>query len=125
MYIPYNPNPNSANVGDCTVRALSKLTHKDWESTYIGLATMGYTMGDMPSSDRVWGEYLRARGFHKAVVPDTCPDCYTIKDFAKDHPTGSYALATGDHVVALVDGDYYDSFNSGSGVPIYFWKKEE
>lgn len=85
---------------------------------------MGFEMFDMPSSNRVWGEYLKSRGYERFVIPNTCPDCYTIRDFCIEHPKGKYLVATGVHVVAVVDGDYYDTWDSGGELPIYYWRKE-
>lgn len=124
MYVRYNPNPNASLVGDCVVRAVSAVTNQDWDSSYINLCMQGFMMGDMPSSNQVWGEYLKSKHFSKHVIPDTCPQCYTVKDFCSDHPHGTYVLATGSHVIAVIDGDYLDSWDSGSEVPVYLWKKE-
>ena len=123
MYIFYNPNPAGQRVGDCVIRAISKLTGQDWEQTYIGVAVQGYISYDMPSSNAVWAEYLRRRGYRRYVIPDTCPDCYTVKDFCNDNPQGAFLLATGSHVVTVVDGDYFDAWDSGAEVPIYFWTR--
>ena len=122
-YKYYNPNPAGQRVGDCVIRAISKLTGQDWEQTYIGVAVQGYISYDMPSSNAVWAEYLRRRGFRRFVIPDTCPDCYTVKDFCIDNPQGAFLLATGSHVVTVIDGDYYDAWDSGAEVPIYFWTR--
>lgn len=81
-------------------------------------------MADMPSSNHVWGTYLVGEGFSRRVIPDTCPDCYTVKDFANDHRWGVYVLATGDHVVAVEDGDYYDAWDSGDEIPTYYFQKK-
>ena len=81
-------------------------------------------MNDMPSSNAVWGAYLRTRGFRRDVIPNSCPDCYKVTDFCKDNPTGRYILATGNHVVAVINGDYYDTWDSGNEIPIYYWRKE-
>lgn len=124
MYVNFNPNPAKALVGDCTVRAISKALNKSWQDTYIELAIQGLNMNDMPSSNRVWGEYLYKNGFRRFIIPDSCPDCYTIKDFCKEHTSGKFILATGTHVVCAVNGNYYDSWDSGDEVPIYYWKKE-
>lgn len=122
-YIYFNPNPLNLSVGDCTIRAISKVTNMDWKKTYLHLLLQGYYMYDMPSANRVWGELLKNFGFNKKLLPDTCPDCYTIKDFCRDYPYGTYVLGTGEHVVAVVDGDYYDSWDSGNEIPIYFFER--
>jgi len=36
-YEYYNPNPMSRNVGDCSVRAISKALDTDWETAYIDI----------------------------------------------------------------------------------------
>lgn len=122
-YEYYNKNPNFKSVGDCTIRAISKILNQSWDKTYIELCIQGYLMKDMPDSNAVWDSYLRGCGFIREVIPNTCPDCYTVNDFCYDNPTGKYILATGSHVVAVVDGDYYDSWDSGNEVPIFFYQR--
>lgn len=122
-YIQYNPNPMSRNVGDCSVRAISKALDTDWETSYIRIMINGYAMGDMPSSDAVWGAVLRQNGFYREAIPNTCSDCYTAEDFCKDHPEGTYVLAFGGHVATVVDGDLYDSWDSSREIPQFYWYK--
>lgn len=122
-WVPYNPNPIPGNrVGDCTVRAISKATGNDWEETYAGLCACGYVMSDMPSADHVWGSYLRKNGFRRYIVDDHGKDSYTVRDFCVDNPEGVFILAITGHVVCVVDGFYYDTWDSGGEIPIYYWK---
>ncbi len=124
-YIFVNPNPENALNGDCTVRALCLALQKPWHEVYLGLCAIGFELCDMPSSNRVWGQYLLDKGFIKHMLPDACPNCYSIRDFCLDHPSGVYVLGTGSHVVAVIEGDYYDTWNSGDEQPLYFFKKED
>ena len=119
-----NVNPKANLVGDCVVRAVSLATEQTWDGAYIAIVTVGYDMKDMPSSNAVWGSYLRQRGFRRYVIPNECPDCYTIEDFCEEHPKGTFVLATGTHAVTVIDGDYYDTWDSGREIPIYYFKKE-
>lgn len=96
-----------------------------WDDTYTGVVLKGYELKDMPSSNMVWDAYLRDHEFTRNVIPNSCPHCYTVRQFADDNPEGTYILATGSHVVTVRDGDYYDSWDSGSEVPIYYYVKEE
>lgn len=80
-YINFNPNPDRKLVGDCVIRAISKAMNQSWDDTYIGLMLQGYSMHDMPSSNDVWGRYLFEHGFRRYIIPDTCPDCYTVRQF--------------------------------------------
>ena len=124
MFIRSNLNPNYERVGDCVIRAISKVLGQSWDRTYIDLAVLGLRMKDMMSSNVVWSTYLHDKGFSRYSIPNTCPDCYTISDFAKDHPYGTYLVATGKHVVAVMDGCYFDTWNCGEEIPIYYFVKE-
>lgn len=124
MYQYFNNNPSNKLVGDCVIRAISIVTEEDWEHTYLALCLQGLFMHDMPSSNAVWGAYLMQNGYERHSIPNYCPECYTIADFAMDYPNGTYILSTGTHVVAVVDGSYMDSWDSGSEIPQYFWQKE-
>ena len=122
-YRYYNPNPVAKSIGDCTIRAISKVMNQSWDKTYLELCIQGYLMKDLPDSNQVWDSYLRGCGFVRRVIPNTCPDCYTVWDFCNEHPIGIYILATGSHVVAVIDGNYFDSWNSGNEVPIYYYER--
>ena len=124
-FVSYNPNPVGLKVGDCVVRALSKALGQDWEQTYIDLCVEGCLRCDMPSANAVWGAYLRRKGFERDIVPNSCPDCYTVEDFCADYPNGTYILALDGHVVSVVDGQYFDTWQSGREVPIYYWHRKE
>lgn len=124
-FIMFNPNPARKLVGDCVIRAVSKMTDQDWEKTYLEIALQGFIMHDMPSSNEVWDAYLKLKGFDRFTIPNTCPDCYTVADFCLDNPVGEFMLATGTHVIAVKDGNYYDTWDSGNVVPIYFYKRRK
>ena len=123
MFIFLNPNKCKINTGDCVIRALSIAMDKDWQDVYTELCAVGYTMCDWGNSNRVWTEYLRSYGYQCEAIPAN--GGYTIADFAADHPTGDYIVATGTHVVAVRNGRYYDTWDSGQEVPIlYFYKPD-
>ena len=123
MWIEYNPNPAQSKAGDCAVRAVAKALNIDWEGAYVKLAVNGFLMGDVISSNAVWGSVLRENGFVREIIPNTCPDCYTLEDFTKDYPKGTYVVALPGHVVTVINGNAYDSWNSLQENPIYYWRK--
>lgn len=124
-YAYYNLNPYGKSVGDCTVRALSKALGQTWEQTYVDLALEGFYRGDLPNADNVWSSYLARRGYVRRLLPDDLPERYTVEEFARDNPHGTYILSMpGRHVVTVVDGVYYDSWESGKEEPLYYWHKE-
>lgn len=123
MYIEHNVNPANKRVGDCVIRAISTVLEQDWDSIYIDVILEGFAVKDMPSSNYVWGNYLVKKGFKRIAIPNSCPKCYTVKDFANDHQQGRYVLATGTHVVAVINGNYLDTWDSGDEIPVYYFER--
>lgn len=120
MYRFFNPNPHKSRVGDCTIRAICKATGKPWDEVYVSLCAFGFNSKDMPSANAVWGDYLYSLGFRRYLVEEMH---YTVADFAHDHPEGVYILALDSHVVCVADGCYFDTWDSGDEIPIFYWKK--
>lgn len=118
MYRWYNPNACGKKVGDCVIRAISKGLNKNWCEVYIDLCVYGLKMCDMPSSNSVWSKYLTDNGFFQKLTNTT------VKEFCEKNPKGTYILATGSHVVAVENGDYYDAWDSGEEVITSYFVKE-
>ena len=125
MWKEYNPNPVNVKTDDCAVRALTKAIDTDWETAYARLAMSGFAMGLMPNDVATFAATMRKNDFYRAAIPNTCPDCYTVADFAEDNPEGTFVLASGTHVVTIVDGDIYDMFDSSSMIPLTVWYRED
>lgn len=121
----FNNNPVNRSVGDCAVRAVSVALDVDWETAYALIAMNGYLMADMPSSNAVFGSVLRQNGFTRHIIPDSCPNCYTVGDFADENQHGIYVVGTGNHVVTIKDGTVFDSWDSRQEIPQYYWHKED
>lgn len=124
MFIYFNPNPVRRVAGDCVVRAICKAMRMTWDDAYWAICMHGYIEGDMPSSNSIWRTFLLNNGFKQKILPNTCPDCYTVKDFCNDHPYGVYILFLNQHVVCVEDGDYFDTWNSGDEVPTFYFERE-
>lgn len=123
-YVYFNNNPLEKATGDCVVRAISIVTGMSWDEAYEAVCEEGFRLAEMPSTNTAWGALLRRMGFEKRVVPDTCPTCYTVRDFCAEYPDGVYILATGTHVVAVINGNWIDAWDSGGEYPIYYWRRK-
>ena len=134
MYIHYNDNPDGLNVGDCVIRAISLALSYNWYMVHDELCFLSRKMRDMPSSNRVWKTYLEGKGYREYQAQNMCPNCLTVEQFARKHPKGRFILSTceytkardnliitGTHVVAVIDGDWYDSWDSGGDVPLSYF----
>ena len=124
MWIRCNPNPLGKMTGDCVIRAIAIATNRSWREIYRELCREGEMQGDLPNSNAVWGKYLRERGAEQFLLPESCPACITVRAFCQRYPKGVYVIGTGDHAVCVIDGDWYDSIDSGSAVPTIFWRVE-
>lgn len=102
------------------IRGISKVLGQTWEKTYTDLCFEGLTVCDMPSSNSVWGNYLKKNGFIQKAV-----DIQPVEALCQSLPKGVYLLATGSHVVAMIDGNYYDAWDSGMELVSYLFVKGE
>lgn len=125
MWRKFNNNPVGRLVGDCAVRAVSVALDIPWEDAYVLISSNGFSMGDMPSSNSVWGAVLRQHGFYRKSIPDTCPDCYSFADFAAENPKGVFVLGTGTHTAAVKDGVLFDAWDSSAEVPQFVWYRKD
>ena len=123
-FVFYNNNPNGNYVGDCSIRAIAKALGKTWEDAYIALCAEGLMYHDMPSSPYVIGMYLKKQGYERKMIPNICPDCTTLRAFVEDHKTGTFIIVTDGHIVTAIDGDYYDIWDSGDEIVLYYYMEE-
>ena len=122
MWIRCNPNPLGKQTSDCVVRAIAIATEQSWKRTYKELCELGEIEAEMPNANSVWGLYLKEHGAGQFLLPESCPTCITVRAFCERYPEGVYVIGTGHHAICVIDGDYYDSWDSGSETPSYFWR---
>lgn len=123
MYIYENKNPKGRRTNDCVIRSIAKVMGMSWEDVFIRLSDEALAHRDLLDANYVWIGWLKKHGFQMYQIPDSCPRCYSVRQFCKDHPEGSYILGTGTHAVAVMDGNYFDTFDSGDLVPIFYLRR--
>lgn len=123
-FIRYNENPFKNDTIDCAIRGISTFLDMDWDDVFIDLCVEGFIHKDMPNKNYIWDQYLKRKGLKQYLVPNTCPECITVESFADTHPNGKYLLGTGSHVIAIQNGNYYDTWDSGQELPLYYYKRE-
>ena len=123
MWIKSNLNPLQRNVEDCQVRALAEAIGVDWDTAHEMLCDASRGMATMPHDNDVLMAILRQYGFKRAVVPNLCPDCYSVAEFCRDNPVGTFVIMTGNHVLTAKDGDWIDSWDSGRETANFYYYK--
>jgi hypothetical protein len=122
MWMRCNVNPAHKDVPDCVIRAVAVALNLPWIQVSDELYDVARSEYSVTCDDHVWGKYLYMKGFIPFLLPETCPECITIEQFTRMYPKGIYIIGTGSHAVAVIDGDYYDSWDSGKEIPSFFWR---
>jgi hypothetical protein len=120
----YNPNPSKKEVGDCVVRAFCKALGKNWDEVYLELCLLGLELKAMPNCDVTWKAFAERNGFikHSIKVPKGSRRP-TVYSFSEQHKKGTYILNVANHIVTVVDGYYYDTWDSGDKSLYGFYEK--
>lgn len=121
-YRYFNPNPKNRSANDCLVRALSRVFEITWDQAYDLLWDLGKQEKEIPTTNYVWEKYLQSQGFRRHSLP-LCPECIDVHRFSQYYNDGAYIVCTGTHVVAVVDGDYFDAWDSGSEPAMYYFDR--
>lgn len=119
-YKYYQPNRKDLKdkYGDCTIRALTKVFEISWLEAFR--LTIPYcesyqcsNIFDMPRV--LVTEVMEDLGFKYTGVSNAKGTKRpTVASFAKTHKQGRFIVNVAGHVVAVVDGIYYDTLDSGS-----------
>lgn len=124
MFKYFNPNYKMRKgTIDCSVRAVSKALDVSWDEAYLMISTSGYNIGDVMSRNLVWWDVLKEHGFYRQNLPNTCPDCFTVEDFCRKNPIGTYVLGLENHTVTVKNGDWFDTWNCANEIVLYFFTR--
>lgn len=127
MYKYYQPNKKDLKdeYGDCVIRCLTKVLDADWLDIFERLLPYARELQCMPNGKPCYEQFLKDSGFtYRGISNRKGSKRPTVKQFAKEHKTGVYVLRAAHHVVASVDGTYYDTWDSGDKSLYGYWVKE-
>lgn len=126
-YQYYQPNEKDIKdkYGDCVIRALTKVLNKSWVEVFDELAPIAREIQCMPSMKTCYEAYLKQKGFkYYGISNKKGSKRPTVESFTKEHKKGTYYLNVANHCVSVVDGKYYDTWNSGYKSLYGYWTKE-
>lgn len=122
----HNANPHNRITTDCVIRAISTATEIPYNQVVMELAELqcetGYDDGDM----KLYEKYLKSKGWVKHQQPRKGDNTkYTGKEFCERARTYENYIANigGHHIVAIVGGKVWDTWNSTGGCIGNYWTK--
>ena len=127
----YQPNKKDVKdqYGDCTVRALSKALNCTWLEAFeamIPICKEEQTTNIFSVPAKKKTDLLSRLGFsYTGISTKKGTRRPTVDTFAKEHKHGIHIAIVANHVVAVVDGYYYDTWDSGQCKMYGFYTKEE
>lgn len=127
-YKYYQPNKKDVKdrYGDCVVRALTKVMNKTWLEVFNELIPYAIEIQCMPNSKTCYEKYLKDNGFeYRGISNKKGSKRPTVESFTKEHKAGTFFLNVANHVVSVVDGIYYDTWDSGQCCLYGYYEKEK
>ena len=127
-YRYYQPNKKDLKdeYGDCVIRSLTKVTGKEWLQVFEELLPYARELQCMPNGKLCYESYLRDNGFeYHGISNKKGSKRPTVDIFTKEHKEGTYLLRVAHHCVAVVDGIYYDTWDSGDCCLYGYWERKE
>ena len=139
----YNANPKNKITTDCVIRALCTGMEKPYNDVVMELAQMQCETGFDMSENSLIDRYLQKNGWTRCKQPKQADGTkYTGAEFCRtlsnpiyseeinltDKPFNWHRVIAnlgGHHIVAIVEGTVYDTWNSTGGSIGIVWVKAE
>ena len=137
----YNANPKGKMTEDCVVRAITTALKQPYEQTLRELAEKTIKTGYMLNGNKGIDAYMKSKGWVKCKQPKKSDGTkYTGQEFCRTlmHPIYSEELDIckegfeinnilanigGHHIVAIMSGQIWDTWNSANGSIGIVWVK--
>lgn len=124
LYHNYNYNPKNKYESDCVIRSICAVTGDDWTTVFDELCAIGRKNYTMPNSKPTYEEYLKKHGFKWTYLKIVKGQKrISVKQFASKNKKGKYILNVANHMVAVVNGTYIDTWDSGDYRLYGYWSK--
>ena len=122
MFLLCNKNPNKKVIKNNVVSAVAILFCLSWKTTKSILEYIGSTNKEDYDSIANLDIFLHVNNYRSNAIEraNKHSKC-TIDDFINKHKKGCYMLLLSDHVVPVIDGVYYDYYDSKDESVIMYW----
>lgn len=124
-YKYYQPNKKDIKdeYGDCVIRALTKALNMEWLEVFDDIQPISRELQVPFNCKPAYEAYLKAKGYDwQGLKVEKGKKRFTTKSFAKKYNKGTYILRLAHHLVTVVDGNYYDTWDCGDWSVYGYWK---
>ena len=122
-YKYFNPNPKGLEMGDCVIRSLCAATKLTWYEVFDKLTEFARNNCVVLNEghSKIVESRMKYFGFirNKIGKPTKGSRSYTVADFCKDHSEGKYILNLQHHMIAVINGEYYDIYPCWDNSKVY------
>lgn len=100
--------------------------NKTWLEVFNEHITYAIEIQCMPNSKTCYESYLKDNGFeYHGISNKKGSKRPTVESSIKEHKAGTFFLNVANHVVSVVDGIYYDTWDSGQCCLYGYYEKEK
>lgn len=123
-WVEFNPNPGkNTKANDCTIRAYCAAEGLSWDEAYDIASQAGKDNAYMPNDKSTVEKIITEKFGYEVCKLEKGEKKLTVSEFAIKYNVGTYLVMVARHLVAVVDGQYYDSWDCGDKkVSKYFEK---
>lgn len=125
-YKYYQPNKKDLkdDYGDCVIRSLTKALDMEWLDIFDEMQPMSREM-QVPFNCRpCYEKYIESKGLkYYGISNKKGSKRPTVESFAKEHKEGTYILRVAHHLVTVVNGYYYDTWDCGKKSLYGYWER--
>jgi hypothetical protein len=123
-WVEYNPNPaHNSKANDCTIRAYCAAENLSWDAAYDIACQHGKNIAYMPNDNTTVTNIAEEEfGYTKQKLTKE-ERGMTVNEFAIKYNKGTYLVLVASHLVAVIDGEYYDTWDCGKKKVRHYFSK--
>lgn len=122
----FNPNPKGKRVDDCSIRAYCKANNLTWDDAFDIAVKVAKEEKDIINSSKVCHKIITEKlgwTLNEASKKVKPKERETVQEFCLKHNYGKFILHVKGHLVAVENGCFYDSWNSGEKKVTHFYEQ--
>ena len=122
MFKKHNENPKGIRTCDCVIRAIATATKQKWDDAYRDLFEFSFNAKLMLNDNKCYALYLQKKGLQCVTIKNPKGSKRpTVKSFTEQNPKGTFILSVANHILAVKDGEYLDTFDCGRKSLYKYW----